>query len=62
VLGPHGTVAFTVKVVLAPGARDRSRNSAEPDVKLVVPEAPGATEAPVIMKPAGAEICTEPRC
>jgi hypothetical protein len=38
------------------------RNSAEPDVKLAVPEAPRATEAPVIMKPVGAEICTEPSC
>lgn len=38
------------------GARDRSRNSAELDVKLAV------REAPVIAKPAGAEICTEPSC
>ena len=44
------------------GARDRFWNSAELDVKLAVPEAPEAIEAPVIMKPVGAEICTEPSC
>ena len=37
-------------------------NSAELDVKLAVPGAGGTTEAPVIAKPAGAEICTEPSC
>ena len=52
----HDTAAVTFKgvVVLAPAARFRLRNSAELDVKLA---APGA---PVIAKPAGAEICTEP--
>jgi len=46
-------------VVVDDGARDRFWNNAELDVKLAVPE---VTEAPVIAKPAGAEICTEPSC
>lgn len=46
-------------MVVDDGAMDRFWNSAELDVKLAVPE---ATEAPVIAKPAGAEICTEPSC
>ena len=52
----HGTVALTVSVVCAPDARDRLRNCAEAEVTLV---APGAL---VLMKTAGAEICTEPSC
>jgi hypothetical protein len=52
----HGPAAITVRVVVAAGARDRLRNCAELGVKLV---APGA---PVIAKPAGAVICTEPSC
>ena len=54
-------MAVTVKVVVADGGRPcpdrRSRKIAELDVKLAEAEAP---EAPVITKPAGAEICTEP--
>jgi hypothetical protein len=50
----HVAAAVTVNVVVADGASDRSRKSAELDVKLDDPE------APVIAKPAGAEICTEP--
>ena len=49
-------------MVLAPEATDRSWNSAELDVELAVPGAPTATEAPVIMKPVGAEIFTAPSC
>jgi hypothetical protein len=58
---PHVAAAVTVKVVVAPGASPllpfRSMKSAELDVKLTMPE---ALEAPVIRKPAGAEIWTEP--
>lgn len=50
----HAADAVTVKTVLTIDARFRLVNSAELDVTLV---APGA---PVITKPAGAEICTEP--
>jgi hypothetical protein len=53
-------VAVTVKVVVADGGRPcpdrRLRKSAELEVKLADAEAP---EAPVITKPAGAEIRTE---
>lgn len=52
----HAMVAVNVTVVWAMGDRDRLRKSAELDVCLA---APGA---PVITKPAGAEIWTEPRC
>jgi len=49
-------------VAVADGGRDKSRKSAEVGVKLA--DAAGAdasdTEAPVITKPAGAEIRTEP--
>jgi hypothetical protein len=55
-------VAVTVNVAVADEGRDKSRKSAEVGVKLA--DAAGAdgsdTEAPVITKPAGAEICTEP--
>lgn len=50
----HVAAAVTVNVVVADGASDRSRKSAELDVKLDDPE------APVMTKPVGAEICTEP--
>jgi hypothetical protein len=59
---PHDTVAITVNVVVDAGGRDRLTNCAALGVKLAVPEAPGAMEAPVIMKPVGAEICTAPSC
>src|SRR5262245_29645389 len=42
--------------MVADGARDRLRKSAELDVKVPEPE------APVITKPFGAEIGTEPSC
>ena len=58
---PHDTVAVTVNMAMPDGARDRLTNCAELDVELAVPPgAPEAIEAPVIMKPLGAEICTAP--
>jgi hypothetical protein len=50
----HAAAALTVNVAEAPGATDSWAKSAELDVKLIDPG------APVITKPAGAEICTEP--
>lgn len=50
----HVATALTVKVVVAEGARDRLTKSAELDVKLADPG------APVITKPAGTVIWTDP--